>query len=316
MNIKADTALAGYKRRAPHRLVAGIDLGGTKVDVALVDLDGRTTASKRIATDAMLGAASVIDRALNALDDLLTDGQTIAAIGVGVPGVVHGHQVSMAPNLPGLDSLNLVELIGMRFKDAKIIVVNDLNAAAAAELHGGALDGVDTALVIGLGTGIATGVIVGGELRKGASGAAGEIGHVPVSLLPEIIRDALDGRTPTLEEVVGGGALNLLALSLSFQNTAELLDRAASEEWVGALVLPRLHVLVSVLCICCHLLSPERLVFFGGLASHPYLQSFVTEELLAQLALPVEIIWAQADDNAALRGAVRQASLILEADLA
>lgn len=287
-------------------LVAAVDLGGTKADVALAGADG-SLVSRRIPTFAERGAADVLARVGATLDEL-AGGEPLGAIGIGVPGVVVDGVVSLAPNIPGLDGLDVGAAIGERFPSARVGVINDLNAAATGELVGGALAGAHTALIVGLGTGIAAGVIVDGVLREGALGAAGEIGTARVPLLEA--EGAAAGPGPRLEEFAGGRAFDVLAARHGLAGARELLDLAATERRIADLVDPRLRALAAVVGVCCHLLSPERVAFFGGLAAHPRVRAAIADPD-AGLPAHVDLHWAAAADNAALRGALQHARDLL-----
>ena len=274
--------------------VIGIDLGGTKVDIAVAQLDGTVVGSTRISTDASSGARAVIRRALDAAAQLAA-GRSITAVAIGAPGIVEDSVISLAPNIPGLDGMDILTPVGEHFPGASVTVVNDLNAAAFAELHGGALDGVGTGLIVGLGTGIAAGVIVGGVLQSGAGGAAGEIGQALVpSTVPPVI----------LERFAGGAAFDSLARGMGLTGANDLLDRAQHDTTLAELVEPRLSALVSVIEVSCLLLNPARIAFFGGLAGSALLREFVSSNLAERLPQETGLFWAGRGDNPALRGAI------------
>lgn len=287
-------------------LVGAIDLGGTKADLAVVGPDGATRL-RRIPTHADRGAADVLERAAAGLAEL-AGGDRLAAVAIGVPGVVHGESVSQAPNIPGLDGFDVVGAVTARLGGAPVGLLNDLNAAASAELTDGALVGARTALILGFGTGIAAGVIVDGVLQEGARGAAGEIGVARVPLPPEAT-DAATGPRPRLEEIVGGRALDRLAARWDLAGAQELLDRLDSDAGIAAIVRPRLEALAAVVGVSCHLLSPERVAVFGGLAAHPAVRAALADPR-AGLPAHVELHWAPAGENVALRGAIHHARML------
>ncbi len=157
----------------------GLDIGATKVLGAVVAADGTVVAQSREVTvpgaDGVLAAATtVLDRLAAALDGALP-----SHVGIGIPGIVDRDRgaVSHAVNL-GLDSewLPLADLLADR-TGAAVVVENDLNAATWGA-H--VLSGADDLAYVSLGTGLAAGFVLDGVLRRGAHGAAGEIGHVPV----------------------------------------------------------------------------------------------------------------------------------------
>src|ERR1039457_3981301 len=153
----------------------GLDIGATKVLGAVVAADGSVVAQSRGVTAP--GADGVLAAAMTVLDQLAAalDGALPPHIGIGIPGIVDRDRgaVSHAVNL-GLGSawFPLADRTG-----AAVMMENDLNAAAWGT-H--VLCGADDLAYVSLGTGLAAGFVLDGVLRRGAHGAAGEIGHVPV----------------------------------------------------------------------------------------------------------------------------------------
>ena len=160
-------------------LRVGLDIGGSKVLGAVVDADGTVVAQSR--QDTVRGADGILDTATTVLDLLTTalDGVLPPRIGVGIPGIVDHDRgaVSHAVNLGlGGDWFPLADRLADR-TGAAVLVENDLNAATWGA-H--VLSGADDLAYVSLGTGLAAGFVLDGVLRRGAHGAAGEIGHVPV----------------------------------------------------------------------------------------------------------------------------------------
>jgi predicted NBD/HSP70 family sugar kinase len=163
-------------------LRAGLDIGGTKTDAVTVLPDGSIGQRLRLRTG--YGPAAVIDTAVAALEQLAAlSGVTVgrfASIGVGIPGAVDpaAGRVQHAVNL-GLDDLGLGGDLLTRL-GRTVRVENDVNAAAL-----GAFQLLDqrpgqSMAYLNLGTGLAVGVVLGGQLWRGARGTAGEIGHIPI----------------------------------------------------------------------------------------------------------------------------------------
>jgi glucokinase len=159
----------------------GLDIGGTKIlGVALDAVEPRTVlAEHRLATpvgrDEMLVALTATVEALRA-----EVGGPADAVGVGIPGLVDPSGVlQFAPHLPGIVGEPIAEGLAARI-GSPVVADNDANCAALAEHRAGAAEGVHDALIVTLGTGIGTGIIVGGRLLEGAAGFAGEAGHMVV----------------------------------------------------------------------------------------------------------------------------------------
>jgi predicted NBD/HSP70 family sugar kinase len=177
----------------PQRLVAGVDIGGSKVLAVAMDEHRRVRARVRLRTTR--GADGVVQSAARAVDALVhrlvargagnlgvgAGLPDLDVVGIGVPGRVEpgtgrvSHAVNLALGDEPIDlGGSLAERLGVR-----VVVENDVNVAAvgAARLLG--LEDADLAY-LSIGTGLAAGLVTGGRLRRGARGAAGEIGHVPV----------------------------------------------------------------------------------------------------------------------------------------
>jgi glucokinase len=160
-------------------LRVGLDIGATKVLGAAIEADGSVVAQSRHNTRP--GADGIVDTATTVLDSLAValDGVLPLHIGIGIPGIVDRDRgaVSHAVNLGlGGDWLPLADRLAER-TGATVLVENDLNAATWGA-H--VLSGADDLAYLSLGTGLAAGFVLSGTLRRGAHGAAGEIGHVPV----------------------------------------------------------------------------------------------------------------------------------------
>jgi predicted NBD/HSP70 family sugar kinase len=160
----------------------GLDIGATKILGAVVAADGTVAAQSREVTvpgpDGVIATAMIVlSRLAAALDGAL---RPHAGIGIGIPGIVDRHRgaVSHAVNL-GLGSVwfPLADQLADR-TGAAVVVENDLNAATWG-IH--VLTGGDDLAYVSLGTGLAAGFVLDGVLRRGAHGAAGEIGHLPVN---------------------------------------------------------------------------------------------------------------------------------------
>jgi glucokinase len=158
-------------------LALGVDLGGTKVETALVDASGRILSSHRYPTNPEKGARKIISDIVRCVEECLDKGEEEAqALGIGVAAQVdHSGVVLSSPNL-GWKNVPLGAKLEEKLK-LPVVVTNDVRAASWGEWHFGAGKGVDDLVVIFVGTGIGGGVVSGGEMLEGCSNTAGEIGH-------------------------------------------------------------------------------------------------------------------------------------------
>ena len=198
-------------------LLAGLDIGGSKVLAVAVDTsepDGRARVVESARLSTGLGPEGVVDTAARALTALAgrVSGEGTAlprdlfsGVGIGIPGLVDAArgQITHAVNLGvGTGGLALAERLGRRL-DLPVVVENDVNAAALGAASHLRLGRVDMAY-LSIGTGMAAGIVLGGELRRGPHNAAGEIGHVPVDSNGPVCSC---GQRGCLESVASGSAI-------------------------------------------------------------------------------------------------------------
>ncbi|WP_426625058.1 ROK family protein [Leifsonia sp. McL0607] len=182
----------------------GIDIGGTKTDAVAVDDGGALAQRVRLATG--FGHAAVVETAVTAvarigeLTGLAAEG--FSSIGIGIPGMVDSDsgQVAHAVNL-GVESLALGGELAGRL-GVGVRVENDVKAAALGAFHLLGLGG--SMAYLNLGTGMAAGIVVDGRLWRGATGIAGEIGHLPVDPAGALCRC---GQRGCLETVASGSGI-------------------------------------------------------------------------------------------------------------
>jgi glucokinase len=151
-------------------------LGGTKC-LAVALEDGVVVDERRVPTP--VGDRALLDAIVGVATDVQATGAAVG-VGVGVPGLVDRRGVlRFAPNLPGVVELPIAEELGARL-GLPVRVGNDATCAAWGERQVGAARGYDDVVLVALGTGIGSGIIVDGRLLRGANGFAGEVGHMIV----------------------------------------------------------------------------------------------------------------------------------------
>jgi glucokinase len=188
-------------------LTIGVDIGGTKVLGGVVDEDGRVISSARRETPAE-DTAETLDRIVEVIKELGAQ-HDVGAVGIGAAGWIDAKRsnVLYAPNLAWRDE-PLRDEIAARI-DYPVIVENDANVAAWAEFRFGAAKDADESIVMfTVGTGIGGGIVMGGELVRGAHGIAAELGHV------HAVRDGHPcgcGARGCLEQYASGNALTRFA---------------------------------------------------------------------------------------------------------
>ncbi len=180
--------------------VVGIDIGGTNTVFGIVDARGTIIASGSIKTNKFNEVEDYVNELHTELLRLLEQNNAtdkIMGIGVGAPnGNYFNGTIEFAPNLPWRGVIPLAQMLTDRF-GIPVSLTNDANAAAIGEMTYGAARGLKDFIMITLGTGVGSGIVVNGQLVYGHDGFAGELGHVIVR--PNNGRLCGCGRTGCLE---------------------------------------------------------------------------------------------------------------------
>ena len=163
--------------------VIGVDLGGTNTVFGIVNARGEIVAENSIKTQQYNTADEFVEAGLICLKPLLDQiggSNQVQGMGIGTPnGNYYSGTIEFAPNLPWAHS-GIIPLASM-FADKTGIrtkLTNDANAAAMGEMAYGAARGMKNFIVVTLGTGVGSGIVINGQLVYGCDGFAGELGHV------------------------------------------------------------------------------------------------------------------------------------------
>jgi glucokinase len=301
--------------------VIGVDLGGTKLLAGTVDAELRVhhRAYRLSRRDA------VVETIVEAVEEAREAAHSeVRAIGVGVPCLVApGSGVAMACNHFPLVDVPLRDLLAERV-GLPIVVDNDATAALVAEWRFGAARGARNVLMLTIGTGVGGGMVVAGRIVRGASGAAGELGHI-------VIDDSgppCPGNCPNhgcLEAFVSGPALALEGRARAEADPGSGLGRAlaAGREITGPLVTELAHdgddaARAAVAVLGRHLgvgitslvnvFNPEAVVVGGGLVAAGELllapaRAVVAERALVPARDQVRIVPARFGDESGMLGA-------------
>ena len=166
------------------RLVAGVDIDGVVTSLALVDEFGKIYAKGSFRTSDHKVFKDYVARIKDEIDALsrgLAIPHIIAAAGIGAPnGNYYTGEIENAANLAWKGRLPLAQLLGQHFSNMPVVVTNDANAAAIGEMIYGGANGMKHFVVITLGTGLGSGIVVNGNVLYGNDGYAGEVGHIIV----------------------------------------------------------------------------------------------------------------------------------------
>ncbi len=162
--------------------VIGIDLGGTKTAIGLVNPEHQIVGQRRISTHEEQGPQAIVERIAQEIADLeQVHGQKAQAVGICCPGPVDHVTGSLLTlvNLPGLSNTPLRQLLAERL-GVPVQLDHDAKAAALGEFHYGAGRGRTHMVYIVIGTGVGAAIILDGKLYYGESNSSGEVGHITV----------------------------------------------------------------------------------------------------------------------------------------
>ena len=271
--MNAQTVLKPY--------VIGLDLGGTNSVFGIVDSRGDIKATTAIKTQAYDNVEDYVNACVDALHiiiDQVGGIEKIKAMGIGAPNAnYYKGTIEHAPNLVwGKGVVPLADMLSQRL-GIPVAMTNDANAAAIGEMAYGVARGMKNFIVITLGTGVGSGIVVNGELVYGSDGFAGELGHV---IVEKNGRDCGCGRKGCLECYCSGtgiarSALEKLAnsrkpsvLREKLSSKLEAKDVHLSAQDGDELALEiladtgrRLGEACANFATFC---SPEAFIFFGG----------------------------------------------------
>jgi len=172
------------EQQAMKPYVIGLDLGGTNSVFGIVDARGDIKATTAIKTGGYATAEAYVDACVDALQVIIEQVgglEKIKAMGIGAPnGNYYNGTIEFAPNLPWAHDciVPLAKLFSDRLGGIPVALTNDANAAALGEMVYGVARGMKNFIVITLGTGVGSGIVVNGQLLYGHDGFAGELGHV------------------------------------------------------------------------------------------------------------------------------------------
>src|SRR3989475_9903521 len=184
-------------------MLAGIDLGGTQVRVALARSDGHLITSVKTKTPLLKNPQGMVDWAASEIDRLRGN-QKVRSIAIGAPGPIDLKRGVLVnpPNLPWRN-VPLASMLN-RATGAKVLLANDADMAGLGEFHRGAGRGTRNVVYITWSTGVGGGLIIDGRLHRGAHGTAGEVGHMIID--PDGPLDNC-GQRGCLEAMAGGASL-------------------------------------------------------------------------------------------------------------
>jgi glucokinase len=266
-----------------QKLAMGVDIGGTKVAVGLVDTAGRIVSQGRAPMIANGTAEAGLDAVFAAMDSLWSD--QVLSIGICAPGPLDPKTgvILNPPNVPCWRNFPLGERVRAKYS-VPVKVDNDANAAALAETRWGAARGYRYVFYATIGTGIGTGIVFDGAIYHGNTGSAGEGGHVSIDYRGPLCNC---GKRGCIEVLAAGPAIGARAraklsaepsrksamLDLVHGNVASVTSEVVAKAYAAGDPLARevlqetVEVLTPWLGNIVDLFDPDILVMGGGVAA-------------------------------------------------
>ena len=301
--------------------VIGVDLGGTNIRAGLIDEGGEIAKRAHAKTPHDGSAGESVNAIVNLIRSVNDSGDAVKNVGIAAASVIDFQDLrkSMWPNLPQLQGLDLAGEIA-NISGLDVTIENDANAAVIGEHWQGSAKGAQNVIGITLGTGVGGGIIVNGEIFRGASGSAGEIGHICVE--PDGVPCGC-GSTGCLEQYSSATAIvrftkevlatfpeSPLHSKLEFE-AKDVFEAALKDDLAGIRAFEVAGRYLGIACAALiNLLNPEVIVVMGGLAgSWNLLSRSVLEELqkraFQQAVERVNIVRGVLGDDAGILGAAK-----------
>ncbi|WBC14371.1 ROK family transcriptional regulator [Micromonospora sp. WMMA1998] len=311
-----------YAVRPGSAYVVGVDVGAERVVAACADITGavvgRVEQSTRDTDDPVGVVHNAVVRAASSAGAELS---AVRRVVLGTPGLVDPQtgDITFAFNLPRWHSGLLAAL--REDLDTPVVFENDVNLAAVAEAQSGAARGTADFVLVWVDAGVGLAIMLGGRLHHGSSGAAGEIGYLPVPGAP-IPRDVSKRAKPAFQQLAGADAVRAVAAEHGFA-TADAVEQgvaaARAAEAVRAAVVagadggPVLDELARRLALgvasTCVVLDPPLVVLAGavGQAGGSALAERVQHEVAAITLVRPRVVTTGLTEEPILRGALRTA---------
>lgn len=296
----------------------GVDIGGTKIDVALVHENGKIISREYIETRAERSPQEIQQDIIASIKKLMQFAQP-SAIGVGMAGQVNPQngEVYFAPNLKWHH-----EPLGQNLKNAfglPVLVSNDVRVGTWGEWKFGAGRGCDDLICIFVGTGVGGGIVSCGKLLQGQSNTAGEVGHMVVDFHGPLCHC---GNKGCVEAYAGGWAISqryeeMVKSGISL--SAKSVIQAALQGDPNAVYIleEAIEALTAVSLSLIHALNPAKLIFNGGVVnSHPEFINLIAEKIqkraLKSALINLQIQAGDLKSDAGVIGAANMALCLIQ----
>ncbi|GBF10273.1 ROK family protein [Tepidibacillus sp. HK-1] len=291
----------------------GVDIGGTKVAIAIVNEKGEIIEQTKIPTDLSISPQEMIARISSQIEQVIQKSAVsmndVIGIGIGAPGPLDSKNgiIKCPPNLKKWVDIPIVNWM-QKIWDLPIVLENDANAAALAEKWLGAAQENENFVYMTISTGIGAGIIVDGKLLHGMKGNAGDIGHTVVD--PSFGKCTC-GQYGCLESIASGTAIAKRASEIVGKEltTKEVFDLYNEGEAEIVDFIERIFRVLGVACVSIiNTFDPEKIVIGGGVSKvgDPLFKSikdYVSQFALNPTGRKTKVVPAKLEQNAGVIGA-------------
>lgn len=305
-------------------IVCGIDIGGTNTVIGFIKRNGELIKEISVPTNSRLTPNEYFKNISEQIRETLTaisSRYELVGIGIGAPNA--NHKKCTIENPPNLNwGIVDVSMIMKKYLDLPIAIINDAKAAAIGELHFGAAKGMKNFIVITLGTGLGSGIVLNSEIVYGEDGLAGEIGH---TIYEEDGRQCNCGQKGCLETYASATGIvetvkellkysnfqsGLRKIETSKINSKQIFDAALDQDKLALNAFELTgQALGTQLAVAVSIINPEAIFLLGGLAGAGNLlieptKKFMEKNLFAPFKNKVKILTSGLNNvNAAILGA-------------
>lgn len=301
-----------YAVRPGSAYVVGVDVDAERVVAACADITGKVVGRVEQSTRDTDDPVGVVHNAVvQAASSAGVELSGVRRVVLGTPGLVDPGtgDITFAFNLPRWHRGLLAAL--REDLDTPVVFENDVNLAAVAEAQSGAAREMSDFVLVWVGAGVGLAIVLGGRLHHGSSGAAGEIGYLPVPGVP-IPRDVSRRAKPAFQQLIGGEAVLAVAREHGFvaDSAADAVRQAIAAGTAGGPLLDELARRLALgVASTCVVLDPPLVVLAGevGQAGGAALAERVQHEVAAITLVRPRVVPTGLTEEPILRGALRTA---------
>lgn len=301
------------------KVIVGVDIGGTEIKVGKFS-DGKLIDKKSLKTDISNYGSNIIKDIFVAVDNMVGQ-DNLVGLGIGVPGPVAKGKVLGAQNL-GWEEVDLISKVKNHYPNIKVAIINDANAATFGELAYGSAQGYHSVVMLTLGTGVGGGIVINDQLLEGATGSAGEVGHIKVE--GNNPRHCTCGLFGCLEQYASATGVVKTALELRKDKVTllhkanltckDVFDFAQAGDEISMMVVEQMtDYLASGCATIADVVNPEVIILGGGVSkAGEYLREKVASKFKKVCFYSVKntkFTLATLGNDAGIYGAMHAASL-------